>query len=86
MTRELKSAAPERVEGQTTQMRDEPGNPEPGVADAAPPSALQGMAVKVSPRGGARPPISILDQRFVYVPASHTNVAKTFERVRARMK
>ena len=29
-------AAPLRVEGQTTQMRDEPGNPEPGVAVAAP--------------------------------------------------
>jgi hypothetical protein len=37
--------------------------------------------------GDAKPyqPKSILDKAFCYVPAAHTDLRKTFERVRAEM-
>jgi len=33
-----------------------------------------------------KPRVPITDQAFVYVPASHTDIRKTFERVRQEQK
>ena len=35
---------------------------------------------------GVKPRVPITDPAFVYVPASHTDIRKTFERVRQEQK
>ena len=43
------------------------------------------MAIQI-PGKRTEPAIPILDRRFVYTPASATDIRKTFERVRAQQQ